>query len=68
MPHNLTKSSSHTSRWAVLCNDGFGYRFYGEVMAPSAPAARSAARREWPGDWRLEDFRVSRIRDLEVAA
>lgn len=48
------------ARWAILSNTGFRYDLVTEVEAPTAFKAREWFKREYAGDFRAEDFKVSR--------
>lgn len=54
-------------RFAILANNGFNYELVLEISAPSVQAARKWFKRVYAGDYRIEDFRVSRRMNSEEA-
>jgi len=47
-------------RFAILASNGFSFDYVTEIEAKSPAAARAWFKREYAGDWRTENFRVSR--------
>lgn len=47
-------------RYAILASNGFGFEFVAEVEAVSPKAARDWFKATYAGDYRTENFRVSR--------
>jgi len=47
-------------RFAILANNGFNYEYVTEVEARSVHEARRWFAAKYAGDFRTEDFRVSR--------
>lgn len=48
------------AKYAILASNGFSYDYVCEVEAETAQAARKWFKREYAGDWRTDNFRVTR--------